>query len=384
MLIRLSFVSLTGKNKQKEVSMAPRKRKKTSIVFGIPIIMMLVLIGFSMFWLKATTLLEDYIDLKTTEWKEMGIEFSFKEKELKGFPYSASIALKEPSFKMPSKAGGMEIKFSELEMHVSPLSIQTINITPNGNVRIKTSDRFDASEIELNYDLFDFNVSINPLFEITYASIELKNLTAKGFRSGGTLEIEELKSKIAKLYIIEASFQDITFTADFSIKNMNVSPNLGLPIGGNMEKIIIKADILGPIKTNNIIRGLEKWRTSGGTAEIRKVQLNWEPLKLRMSGTLALDYDFQPIGTLTGRSIGVFETLPSFIEAGLIQPRDASMVKIVIGKNATAKTKKGLSKTSLSLSIQDSILYIGPVKLAELPIIDWTLGLSKDITHTKK
>ena len=384
--MRLSFVSLTGKNKQKEISMAPKKRtrKKTSIVFGVPIVMMLVLIGFFMFWLKATTLIENHVDTTTAKWKEIGIDFSFNKKKLGGFPYSANLILEEPSFKMPSKSGGMVIKCSELKINISPLSPQKINITPRGNIKIKTSDHFDAPEIKLNHDLLAFYISINSFFEITSTSLELKNLTAKGFRSGGTLKIEELKSKISKLYIAEASFQDITFNANFSMKNMYISKKLGIPIGEKIEKLIIIADILGPIKTNDIETGLEKWRAKGGTAEIRKVQLNWEPLKLLLSGTIALDYDFQPIGTLTGKSIGVFKTLPSFVETDFIQPKNASMVKIVIGKNATERTKKGLSKTNLSLSIQDNILYIGPVKLAKLPIIDWTFGLSKNIDNTKE
>lgn len=110
---------------------------------------------------------------------------------------------------------------------------------------------------------------------------------------------------------------------------------------------------------------MARWRDSGGTIEVRRLDIDHGPLKISGDGTLALDQAMQPIGSFTVKAQGHMEALDRLRDAGLIKANDHGLVRLVL----TALTKEGALK--VPLTIQDRRVYVGPVPLAKLPLVQW-------------
>ena len=113
------------------------------------------------------------------------------------------------------------------------------------------------------------------------------------------------------------------------------------------------------------------WRDDGGTVELERLVLEWGPLELEASGTLALDPAMQPIGSLTAEIRGYAETLDALVQAGAAPPRDAAIAKVVLNLLAKTPPDGGPPVLTVPLTAQDGRLFVGPVALLELPPIEW-------------
>jgi hypothetical protein len=95
------------------------------------------------------------------------------------------------------------------------------------------------------------------------------------------------------------------------------------------------------------------------------------PLKINTNGTLALDGKLQPIGALTANLEGFFETIDALKRLGVVKARNAITAKVVLGVLSRAPSGGGPAILNLALTAQNRYLYLGPVRLLELPEIKW-------------
>jgi len=104
--------------------------------------------------------------------------------------------------------------------------------------------------------------------------------------------------------------------------------------------------------------------------DIDSLTLDWPPLVAAGNATLALDRNMQPelSGTVTLRGAGA--ALDRAAATGAIAPAAAALAKLAL----TALSKKaadGTLETEIPVTIQDRMLSLGPVPLAQLPAFDW-------------
>ena len=72
------------------------------------------------------------------------------------------------------------------------------------------------------------------------------------------------------------------------------------------------------------------WRDGGGSLEIQHLALDWGPLDLTASATLALDDQLQPMGAGSARLVGYAETLDALAPHGAISRSAATAAKAVL------------------------------------------------------
>ena len=93
--------------------------------------------------------------------------------------------------------------------------------------------------------------------------------------------------------------------------------------------------------------------------------------------------DMQPIGAFSLSVRGVNEALDRLEAAGIIKPNPAALVKTVLNKLARDPAAESAAEPDteagpdskpelkIPLSVQDGKLYIGPVVVAEVPVVRW-------------
>ena len=86
---------------------------------------------------------------------------------------------------------------------------------------------------------------------------------------------------------------------------------------------------------------------------------------------MALDSALQPVAALTGTVTGYGETLEALVNARLIKPRMALIGKLALGAMARKSNGGGRPEIEVPITLQKSLLYIGPVKLLQVRTIRW-------------
>jgi len=144
------------------------------------------------------------------------------------------------------------------------------------------------------------------------------------------------------------------------------------PLGPSIAHMDLDGAIDGPMPHAEALPArLTAWRDGGGTVAIQKFSLEWGPLALGASATLALDQDLQPMGAASARVAGWADTLDALARAHMLSPRAALAAKAVLGLLARTPEEGGGSEVEIPLAVQDRALSMGRIPLARLPMINW-------------
>ena len=109
----------------------------------------------------------------------------------------------------------------------------------------------------------------------------------------------------------------------------------------------------------------------GGRIEIDRFKLKHGPLKILTEGTLALDVNLQPIGTLTANLEGFFATVDALQNLGKISASNAITAKVLLSVLSRKSVNGGPSVLNTTLIAKERQLFAGPVRLMEIPQITW-------------
>jgi len=139
----------------------------------------------------------------------------------------------------------------------------------------------------------------------------------------------------------------------------------------NKLGLILKARLVGDVENKFLVKSLENWRDNGGKIELEKLNAEHGPLKIHAEGTLALDNKLQPIGTLTAHLEGFYETIDALNKLGLVKARNAITAKVLMGVLSRTPVVGGPPVLNLAITAQNQNLYLGPVRLLQLPEVNW-------------
>ena len=143
------------------------------------------------------------------------------------------------------------------------------------------------------------------------------------------------------------------------------------PLGPHVQWLTAEAVLDGSVRPDGPAKALAAWRDEGGAVEIRRLELAWGPLLLSGNATLALDGNMQPEGAGTANIRGYGETIDALVAQGLMKPQAGTLTKAALGLMAKTPADGGAKVLTVPLSIQNRVLYAGPIGLLKLPTIVW-------------
>lgn len=117
---------------------------------------------------------------------------------------------------------------------------------------------------------------------------------------------------------------------------------------------------------------LKEWQKNVGTIDIKNLSLTAEEVALTAFGTIGLDNDLQPICALKSK-VYYYDKIINFLtKAGKITPLAGAIAISTL--NAMAEEKEevpGVKAVKLDIKIEDQELYVGPIKVIDIPTVDW-------------
>jgi hypothetical protein len=150
-----------------------------------------------------------------------------------------------------------------------------------------------------------------------------------------------------------------------------VLPNgLGAPQDGLPDRLSISGVVEGPVPEQPLLPALTAWRESGGSIELRQVELRWGAVYLAGDGTVTLDANLQPEASFTGRIRGWGALLDDLVQAGALTASDANYDRLGFGL-LTRTADDGKSELRAPITLQNTQIFLGKAKIAKVPAIVW-------------
>lgn len=141
------------------------------------------------------------------------------------------------------------------------------------------------------------------------------------------------------------------------------------PLGQDVRSMAARGILSGPFPAGrSIVAGLAAWRDGGGSLELSHAGVEWGPLILNASATLALDDQLQPMGSGSAKATGYAETLDRLASAGVMTKSAATVAKAMLSLLAGGDEP---SSVDVPLTLQYRTLSMRQVPLMRVPELDW-------------
>ncbi|HET6608052.1 MAG TPA: DUF2125 domain-containing protein [Rhodopila sp.] len=127
-----------------------------------------------------------------------------------------------------------------------------------------------------------------------------------------------------------------------------------------------------PTRAGVLAASATAWRDGGGSLEVKEAVLDWGPLHMTSTATLALDDQLQPMGSGSAKVSGYQEALDRLAAAGVLTKSAATVAKAMLSLLAGTGTGDNPSEVEVPLTLQYRTLSMRQVPLVRLPELDWS------------
>lgn len=339
-------------------------RRPVRLALIAAIILALGVGGYTLFWRIAAGRIRDGAAEWAASMRSQGVTAAWQTLDVGGYPFSfrieltgARLASTAPNLAAEMTAPRLTAAVGVTNLHVATLTAPDgLSLSGEGLATLKAGDAVGTVAAASQGG----------------ATIWLRLTGVSG--SAAALPRASATAKTARLWLELPAAPPKTHTD----RNIAVAVDLagvsvtGAPeaLGTAIDDAAIGLTVMGPIPAGTPRQAATGWRDAGGTLELDHLHLGWGGIDLDASGTLALDRDLQPEGSLSGSLGGYDKLLAALVSAGQIKGSDASRIRLVLGLLARPGPD-GQPRLSAGLTLQDGELSMGPINFGRVPKVDW-------------
>ncbi|CAM9092222.1 unnamed protein product, partial [Phaeothamnion confervicola] len=328
----------------------------------------LAITGYSIFWFT----LADRIETGIAGWAEArraeGMIVEYSALSVTGFPLRVQIEAHDAHLAGPGPAPSWDWRSVRLIGNVLPYNINHIVLSLPEKQQIGI--RINGGLLE-QYQL----VPLESRASVKLAGGKISRLDADisgGTLSGGRLLAGEMTLGRAQLHVRQVAAEADADGASgkildvaIGLENINYPGFANSALGPQLARLMLNSSIEGEWPKAKGPDGVREWRDAGGVAQLAAIDVQWGPLNLKATGTVALDAQDRLIGSLTAKLSGYDNLIKGLQDAGQLSKDEAAAARAAFGliSMAAGDTKGELS---LPLVAQDGEMYVGPLRIAKL------------------
>ena len=351
--------------------------RRTRLFFLLIAVVVAAGIGYTGFWYHAEGLVREGLASWVAARRAEGFRIDFRAVTTSGYPFAVRLRIEQPVAEAPAKEWMWT--GDAVEADARPWAFRHIDVYPFGRqeVSLPNGDGRESVVATATDAVARVDFLLNGRFD--RASLDAENLTFSVPSAPGPIT-----ARLAYL-ALRASQADLRSNPpDENTKGLPVSADLSLslqditlpkavagPLGSQLSWITAEAQLLGPWSAGKPAVSLAAWRDAGGVLELKNFDISWGPLGLSGNATVALDGNMQPMGAGTGRVRGYQETIDALVAQGLMKQREGLLAKAGLGLLAKTPPEGGPKVLTVPLTIQEQVLYAGPVGILRIPTIAW-------------
>ncbi len=372
--VRMSANEANAGIRRAQAELARRAPKKSAFAryapfVALPLVLLLVLGTYGYLWFSTATTLSAMAEAAQITQDGDGWVLTSDPPHVSGFPLTVGVTLSNVKVTAPQRWGGWVWQAETLRLSANAWDQHKPHLTPIGHSQLRTAA---GTLYDISADSSKVTFLLNGQRAIDGLKVELSNATAQPVGGAPPLQIASLLLTADALPLPLAPPADAhteTYKAALTLSDTVIPQEIAPSVGPMIRQLELSGRLLGPVGEGSLREQITKWRDDGGVAEIDRFYIDWSPLKLAATGTLALDDRMQPVGALSSQIQGFFETVDTLYDARLMRARDATLARVVLGTMAEAKS--GVPTLTTPVSLQSGKLILGPVTVMEIPKINW-------------
>ncbi len=336
-------------------------------LLGPILLLVTVAIGYPAYWFYAASLSESLLQNWIEEQRSNGFTVNHRPVERSGFPFVVRLTLPAPEAR--NAETGFSWRSEKLQLELQPWDLRRLRLDALGPQQVQFKPSQDVANFTANTTGFEGVAVIGDSGALTALSIVLKEVRLTESEQGQIMQSERILADIRRPDKPPITHTETAFEISLAAERINTAV-LNAPIlGDTIANIRLKAEFLGPLDGDTLRNAVSSWRQSGGTVEVHWLNLIWGALDLRANGTVALDPELRPLGALTADIRGYEEALEALADARFIRRDILPASRVTLNLLAKTSETDGRRVLTVPVNAQDGGLYLGPIKLAEMPVL---------------
>ncbi len=333
--------------------------------------------GLSAFWFHEAKIVRNGLADWTAARRGEGYKVDYAPPVLSGFPLTVAIRLDHPTVTDPSGQWQWTGEAVEAESHlwsigdvtIRPLGTQEV-VYPQGDGLARITAKTASAAGRLSFGLGGRARALHLTAE--KLALTLGDAGQLLTADGATLDLALPEPGNAKPAPAATPSLPPSLEIEARLDDLALPPAIDSgPLGPRLHWLTFRAEIDGAIPAGAPAKALTQWRDGGGTLEIKTLDIDWGPMEMNVSATLALDGALQPEGAGTAKIHGYAETIDALVARQLVKPNEGALAKAALGLMARTPPEGGEKVLTVSLRVQKQSLYAGPIRLMRLPPVKW-------------
>ncbi|MBI5165549.1 MAG: DUF2125 domain-containing protein [Magnetospirillum sp.] len=319
-------------------------------------------LGWSAYWFHVAGLLRKQIAAWEDTHRGEGWHIAHGEPTAGGFPIRLRLHLPQPALTRPD---GLSWQAETLTVTVDPFDLTHLTLEVPGRQQIAWPGLSAAVAAESARILLDVDAAGRVQALEAQASAVVADSPDLGHLSLGGLTLA-----VRPVPVAAPDHRTVTALVAAHLSDLAFDALPGLVLDPRIEQASLSLRVLGALPAGLGGADLAAWSNDGGTVEIDELALEWEPLALEGEGTLALDRDLQPQAALSARVRGFDGLMDRLAGAGAVDPGAAGAGKMMLSLMAKPD-RNGRLAIQVPITLQDGFLWLGPARVARLPMLAW-------------
>lgn len=326
-------------------------------------VLVLAAAAYSAWWWIAARAAENGITGWIAAQRAQGAEVSYTSLQVGGWPFSLTAVVKDPAIRRPGAAWSGE----RVEAAATPWDVSTIALTLPGPQRVVFGDRDTAGSALTAAGGGRGVVTVAGTGVPVTLALAFTDLTLAPAK-GDPIPISRLEVAARQPQVPPTDHRETGLAATVTAHEIRL-PGPGVEgIEGTVRQIAASVRVQGrPPALHRA--AVEVWMRNGGVVEVDSLGIDWGSLEVRGNGTLSLDSEMQPLGSVRADIRGADETL-SKVERRL-PPAHVATARTILAMLSRPAEGGGAPVVRATGTIHNGGLYVGPFKVARIPPIPW-------------
>ena len=340
------------------------------LCLGMPVVL------YSIYWYAFAENLKENITSFLLDQVREGVDVSFEQIEVVGYPTTFRIIMSSPSLAAKSVFQshlGVSWRWKGVRAiaEVKPWNFNKVSLNLSGDHEVlidtfKGHHEYTGSIAGLIVDLGLHEDGMPATARLFGTDLEFTYGDTKN-----TFSTKKFRLMAERLFSDNFSSKIPTLNIQFDLEELNFDGTGALPFGDVIKRLSTSIKVFGKIRSPFDILSLKKWSDDGGIIEFESIEGNYGPIEFNANGTLTLDDKLQILAAFSTKVRGVIVAIDRLTQAQIIQPSDAAMAKIFLSIFSKNLSDNGSPFVTLPLNIQNGQLSIHHVKLLNVPKIEW-------------
>ena len=347
------------------------------LCLGMPVVL------YSIYWYAFAENLKENITSFLLDQVREGVDVSFEQIEVVGYPTTFRIIMSSPSLAAKSVfqshlGVSWRWKGARAIAEVKPWNFNKVSLNLSGDHEVlidtfKGHHEYTGSIAGLIVDLGLHEDGMPATARLLGTDLEFTYDDTKN-----TFSTKKFRLMAERLFSDNFSSKIPSLNIQFDLEESNFDGTGASPFGDVIKLLSTRIKVFGKIRSPFDILSLKNWSGDGGIIEFESIDGDYGPIEFNANGTLTLDDKLQILAAFSTKVRGIIIAIDRLTQAQIIQPSDAAMAKIFLRIFSKNMSDNGSPFVILPLNIQNGQLRIHHVKLLNIPKIEWFKTLKID------